>query len=92
MSSLFTELIPFGPMMKERQKLTGCLVDGANECVYRLIDRVSVIAVVCGEHSTIHCVLVHELQMAHTKHETFDPMRRPTTGVTDEALCYDFGK
>lgn len=68
------------------QTFTGCLVDGVNEYGCRLIDRVSEIEVVCGEHSTIHCALVHELLMVRTMHETFDRMRRLTIDVTDEAL------
>lgn len=66
--------------------LTGYLVDGVNEYECRLIDRVSVIEVVCDEHSTIHCVPVHELLMAHMKHETFDRMRPLKIDVIDVAL------
>lgn len=74
------------------QMLTGCLVDGASEYECRLIDRVSVIGVVCGEHSTIHCAPVRELLMAHMTHETCDRMRRLTIDVIDEALRSDLEK
>lgn len=71
--------------MVERM-LTGCLVDGVNECECHLIDRVSVIEVGCGERSMKHCALVHVTLMVRTKHETFDRMRQPTIGVIDGAL------
>lgn len=66
--------------------LTGCLVDGVNECEGHLIDRVSVIEVGCGERSMKHCALVHVMLMARMKRETFDRMRQPTIDVIDEVL------
>lgn len=66
--------------------LTGCLVDGVNECEYHLIDRVNVIEVVHVVHSMIHCALVHVLLMVHMKHETFDRMRQLMIDVIDGVL------
>lgn len=71
--------------------LTGCLVDGVNECECHLIDRVSAIEAGCVEHSTIHYALVHALLMVRMKHETFDRMRQPAIDVIDEAL-FQLGK